>query len=229
MTHTNIPLPPVGPSGDRLPPPRGEGVAWSSLAAATILLLSLAAPAFAASYDGKTPPALPDGTGGLAGLSEKDVAMLRRTRDLLGPIIRNANSNWSLRRDAVQARARIHEALNDWGRTGQLDFYLDALLDERQSYVQEELIKCAQTAAKAREPHFGGVHAFWQKLDALLAERGRGRSDRMDRVWKSFDYVPRSAMKLAVDLDCRLKPLLLTLPKLDMEKALQPFREPKKR
>lgn len=190
------------------------------------LLLGLAGAGRAAAYDGVTPPALPDGDGGLAGLASKDIATLRRARDLLRPFATNHGVSWVLRRDAVKALARLHEALDDWGREGQLDFYLGALLDEKQGYVQLELAVNAQCAAKARQDHFGGVRAFWRKVDQLLANRGEELSSNMRRAREHLLQAERP-LRSAADLDCRLKPLLLTVPKLNLKSVLRPYKVPK--
>jgi hypothetical protein len=95
--------------------------------------------ASAAAYDGTTPPALPDGDGALAGLSKEDVATIRTVRDRLADLVGNPRLSWVVRRDAVAARRRLHEALNDWGRQGQLAFYLERFLDEPNDRVRAGL------------------------------------------------------------------------------------------
>lgn len=188
----------------------------------------------AAAYDGTTaPPAaaagpLPDGDGGLAGLSKEELATIRKVRDLLGDLAGNTGLPWNVRRDAVAARRRLHEALNDWGREGQLDFYLDLFVREPNPYVRGELAHNAMCAAKARQPHLGGVRALWRKIDALAEETGRKLSSQTQRVRGYLTQCERP-FKAAADLDCRLKPYVLVVPKLSLGSTLRPYKEPARR
>jgi len=191
---------------------------------ATVLLAVGAA--HAAAYDGTTPPALPDGDGGLAGLATDDLTTIRKVRDLLGDLAGNTGLSWSVRRDAVAARRRLHEALNDWGREGQLAFYLDLFAREPSAYVRAELAHNAMCAAKARQDHLGGVRAFWRKVDTLAEETGRGLSAQTQRVRGHLAQCERPLAAVA-DLDCRLKPYVLTVPKLGLQSTLRPYQEPK--
>jgi len=78
--------------------------------------LAAAGRAPSAAYDGKSLPALPDGNGGLAGLSPKQVETIRRARETVKRMASSLyESHWTRIR-AVSALLRVHEALNDWGR-----------------------------------------------------------------------------------------------------------------
>ena len=182
--------------------------------------------ALAAAYDGTKAPALPDGDGGLAGLTEKDLAAVRKVRDLLGDLAGNTGLPWNVRRDAVAARRRLHEALNDWGREGQLDFYLGLFVREPSDYVRAELAHSAMCAAKARQPHLGGARALWRTLDQLAEETGRELSSHTRRV-RSYLAQCERPFQAAADLDHRLKPYILTVPKLNLESALRPYTAPR--
>lgn len=180
----------------------------------------------AAAYDGTKAPALADGDGGLAGLAKDDLATVRRVRDLLGDLAGNTGLPWNVRRDAVAARRRLHEALNDWGREGQLAFYLDLFVREPNGYVRAELAESAMCAAKARQPHLGGARALWRKIDALAAEAGTELSSNTRRVRGHLAQCERP-FKTAADLDCHLKPYVLTVPNLSFGSLLKPYKEPK--
>lgn len=179
-----------------------------------------------AAYDGTTPPALADGDGSLAGLAEDDVSTLRTVRDRLANLAGNTRLSWVMRRDAVAARRRLHEALNDWGRQGQLAFYLDLFLSEPNARVRAGLAHNAMCAAKARQYHFGGVRAFWRKMEALMKETDRELSSHTGRVRSHLTHCERP-LRTAADLDLRLKPYRLDVPRLKLESVLRPYKQPK--
>jgi len=180
---------------------------------AVFLTAALAAPA---------PP--PDGDGGLAGLSADDVAALRDARQALERIAADEGQSDHLRRDAAIALNRVHEALNDWGTAGQLDWYLAQLSRSLPGWLQAALAEGAQSAAKARQPHFGGVRQFWRTFDALAREKRVGISGEAERVRKQFeaaaDHLSQQSWISSPQRTFEVK-----IPPLDL-RSLKPLPEP---
>ena len=91
-----------------------------------------------------------------------------------------------MRRDAVWALNRVHEALNDWGRDGQQEWYVNRLLAGLPGDMQEALAAGAQCAAKARQYHLGGVHRFWREAEALTKKKRGGLAREAGKVREEF-------------------------------------------
>ena len=185
--------------------------------------------AWAAAFDGSAAPALPDGQGGLASLSEKQIEAIRQARKTVRRFAVNARESHYTRGYAVQALQRLHEALNDWGRKGQLEWYLKRLDEEPEARVRALLAAGGMLAAKARQYHLGGAHAFWRKMDELADARGKPLSEEVMQVRDRF-RVAASDLGEPVDLaPHKLEPYRLPCPVMDLGRSLKPYREPKKR
>ncbi len=189
----------------------------------------------------------PDGDGGLAGLSADDAAALREARGALESLAADEGQPEHLRRDAAAGLNRIHEALNDWGKEGQLDWYLAVLSHPLPGHLQGVLVLGAQSAAKARQPHLGGVHEFWRTMDTLSsatagsssragqstvgpADRGTAKavsiSGESENVRRQFhaciDHLAQQSWSSSP-----LHPFELKIPPIDL-RDLKPLAEPKK-
>ena len=171
-------------------------------------------------------PALLDGDGGRAGLTREQVVTIRRARDEVKTLIESPHEPSWIRRDAAAALQRLHEALNDWGRPGQLEWYIARILHARDPQVRRSLISGAMAAAKARQLHFGGVRTFWRKLDTLALAHP-------DLLAGDVDYDRRyvadaeAGTARAADLIPRyLEPYRLSVPS-DLKPNLRPYPEPK--
>lgn len=164
-----------------------------------------------------------EGDGGLAGLSPDDVTALREARDALERIVADEGHSDHLRRDAALGLSRIHEALNDWGRAGQLDWYLSLLARPQPGGLQAALAEGAQSAARAREPHFGSVRGFWRALDALAREKHISISDETERVRKQFGAVADHLSKLSW-VSSPLSRFEVKIPPMDLH-GLKPLPE----
>jgi len=165
-----------------------------------------------------------DGDGGLAGLSADDVAALRDARDALERIVADEGQSEHLRRDAALGLTRIHEALNDWGRAGQLEWYLSLLARPQPGGLQAALAEAAQSAAKAREPHFGRTRDFWRTLDAVAREKQVGISAETERVRKQFESAADHLSKLSW-ISPPLRDFEVKVPLIDLH-GLKPLPEP---
>jgi hypothetical protein len=175
---------------------------------------------------GAAPPA--DGDGGLAGLSAEDVEALRQAREALRRIVADAREHHTVRRDAAIALGRVHEALNDWGRAGQLEWYVGQIQQNPPEAVQAALAIDAQAAAKARQHHFGGVHEFWRKLEGLTRSQKMRLARETERARGAFrDCVTYLAKKGGAPPP--LKTWKLTIPSLDVRSLLKPVDEPKEK
>ena len=133
------------------------------------------------------PRDLPDGEGGLAELSAEEIRVLREARAVLERFAADVGEQDRVRRDALEALQRVHEALNDWGMAGQQDWYLNLLVSVRQNGLHSTLIAGGQTSAKARRYHLGSVHEYWRRLDSLLAARAAPPSREIENTRKAFD------------------------------------------
>ena len=171
---------------------------------------------------------LPDGDGGMAGLSADDVKVLREARDALEQLVANEGQDERLRRDAALGLTRIHEALNDWGRAGQLDWYLAQLSQSHAGWLQAALAEGAESAAKGREAHFGGVRQFWRIFDALARDKGIGIAGETERVRKQFESAADYLSKLSF-ISSPLRPFEVKIPSLDLRSTLKPLPEPAKK
>lgn len=169
------------------------------------------------------------GTGGLAELPPGDVKVLREARDALKRFIEDTPAADSIRRDALRALARVHEALDDWGTPGQLEWYLGLLADKLPGHVQAEIIKSAQAAARGRTRHLANVRALWSRLDASARARKLSLSPEAERCRRALDgdfrYLARGG-----GLTPTLRPLLIPRARqIAPGSLLKPFKEPKRR
>ncbi len=172
-------------------------------------------------------PAPPDGDGGLAGLSAEDVTVLREAREALEHLVADEGQDERLRREAALGLSRIHEALNDWGRAGQLDWYLAQLSRRQPGLLQAALAEGAESAAKARQPHFGGVRQFWRTFDALAREKQTGIAGETERVRKQFEAAA-DHLSTQSYISSPLRTFEVKIPPLDL-RSLKPLPEPAKK
>jgi len=156
-----------------------------------------------------------------------DAAILAQARDALERIVSNEHRHTSTRREAARALNRVHEALNDWGRKGQLEWYLEQLQATTDDYIQASLLDGAQAAAKAGSYHLGGARKLWDTIDGLvkagkfrLQSHGKRTRQSLEEARK---YITRAGERTPTD-----KPMSITPPKLDIRSSLKPFPEPKK-
>jgi hypothetical protein len=166
---------------------------------------------------------LPDGDGGLAGLTPEQITALRQARDMLAPLALVPSDDEGSAMDLLTGLQRVHEGLNDWGMAGQAEAYLRLAFTSRNGRVQATAIACAQSSAKARNYHLGGVQQLWRDIDAnypkdsLMGEAKQVRGEFLKCV-ESFS----SDKKLLADL----RPLKLDTPKLNLD-DLKPYPETK--
>ena len=191
-------------------------------------------------------PAQTDGGGGLAGLSPEQVRELRQVREALKAVILDPATPKGVLGEAVAALERVHTALADWGREGQLEWYLTAGGACRDPRIRARLLDGALSAARSRQHHSAFLHELWARLRPHVAdEKGnlpreyRGypqglrlttglRVRRGVRETFSPDLSPLSIEFRRVDLsnERRLAPLKLQITGLEMERHLEPLREP---
>ena len=193
---------------------------------ASCLLSLIPSSTFAAAFDGVNAPSLSDGEGGLAGLTPKQVETIRKARDAIKRMAASEHEPYHTRRRAIEALERLHEALNDWGRKGQLEWYLDRVRKEPHESVRDMLVKGAMLAAKARQYHLGGAHAFWRQIDDLYPGP---LPESIQRLRDGFDGACTALATPPELVPSRLKLYRLSRPHLHVGGALRPYKEPKRR
>jgi hypothetical protein len=200
--------------------PRKTGLAWLAVFGALALgTAGVWAAGGAKALVGVEPPALGDGDGGAAALSAEELKALRAGREALWEYLANPGESPQDRAAAAEALARVHVALNDWGRAGQLDSYTELLVAANDRRLRAELLWGALSAAKARRRHLGGMRAFWRAVQPRLAARGGDAPRLVSDVRRHFSRIrlmsqPGSAQAAAIAVQER--PMILRPPNLDL-------------
>jgi hypothetical protein len=168
---------------------------------------------------GIEPPALGDGDGGAAALSADELKALRAGREALWEFLANPAEDAADRLAAAQALARVHVALNDWGRAGQLDAYAELLFTTTDPRLRAELLWSALSSAKGRRRHLGGMRDFWRAVQPKLAARDQQAQRLVSDVRRHFSRTrlmsqPGSAQAAA--LAVQDQPMILRPPDLDL-------------
>ena len=140
------------------------------------------------------PPA--PGEGGLAGLSAENLNVLRQVHDAARLYAADPCLPGGIRLAGLLALARSNDALDNWGAPGQKDGYLQmapwpwgvkkAQRSTNDRVLEYQLLCGAQTAARGRALHFGGVYPLWNAIDAYGAAQGIKPTEGMDRARKQF-------------------------------------------
>jgi hypothetical protein len=164
--------------------------------------------------------------GGLVDLSADEVAALREAAALFEPLVADEHESEETRIQALAALDRVHEALNDWGRPGLVDWYLSLIRSTNSSHMIEVFLKSGQSAAKAGQYHLGGVHEFWRRIDEVAAERGQDFQARSDRSRKVFELHTKT-LDRSRSLTVSLKPVVVSAKRFNMAGLLKPIAEPK--
>lgn len=163
-----------------------------------------------------------------AAAGSEDVRTLHEARDFLKEFALDTRESTETRRDAISALGRVHEALNDWGEAGQLEWYLDMLAKGLPGEVQGALAATAQSVAKARQHHLGGVRRFWRDLEAIAKEKNRPLVDEVREARSHFHKTAR-ALDREGGFAPNIKPFSLTMPTMNLAESLKPYpEEPKK-
>jgi hypothetical protein len=175
-----------------------------------------------------------EGQGGLADLSAQDVAALREARQWLQERILDPNQPQPQRRQEIDALARIHEALADWGTEGQADWYFQTMTTFDNESLRDLLAALAEASAKGPVCHLAGVRAFWQQVDAkqggelpVYLRAAHNRFVRMTREWEkpakpTAGLLPLKTSTARLDPPKMLAPLRAAAPRLDLPKQLAP-------
>jgi hypothetical protein len=164
--------------------------------------------------------------GGLVDLSADEVAALHEAAAFFKPLVADEHESEETRIQALAALDRVHEALNDWGRPGLVDWYLGLVRNTNSGHMIEVFLKSGQSAARAGQCHLGGVHEFWRRIDEMAAERGNDFQARADRVRKAFDGLTKS-LDRSRSLTVSLKPVVVSVKRFNMAGLLKPIAEPK--
>ena len=109
-------------------------------------------------------PGRADGRGGLAGLTPNNVEALRPLRETLKQLATDPREPPDNHRRALAALARVHEALDDWGQDGQIEWCLHLMEDSKR--IGDLLTPLAVAAAKGGTDHLGGVRLLLDRLEA---------------------------------------------------------------
>ena len=162
-----------------------------------------------------------------ANTAKDDAAVLGEARDVLKRSVSDERRHISMRRDAARALNRVHEALNDWGRKGELEWYLEQLRATSDDYIQGYLLDGAQSASNAGTHHLGVARELWATVDGLVKAGKLSLHSRGTRVRREFDETLKHITRVAAVTPTD-KPMSITPPKLDIRSSLKPFPEPKK-
>ncbi len=179
-------------------------------------------------------PGAADGQGGLAGLSAEDVAALGGVRDRLKEMILDPDQPQQVRRQEIDALARVHEALADWGTEGQADWYFQIMTTFDNEALRGLLADIAEASAKGGFYHVAGVRAFWKRVDAAMGDdlpahlrNARNRFTRMIRQWEKPPPLTAGLQALKtptrpIDPPRMLAPLKAAPFPLDLPKVIAP-------
>jgi hypothetical protein len=204
--------------------------------AAWLLAAALSAAATAAQPAAAPVSVKADGLGGLAGLSQEEVDALREVREMLKQAAGDPREHLDDQRRALLALVRVHEALNDWGLEGQLDWCLRAIKDAKRN--GDVLAALAIAAAKGGADHLGGVRGLWDRLEidsgdkTATAAEWRKRQVLFDRLCREMPkHAPRAAdvvrpMRLEVKkIDFPTLRASKLAPKIiDLKSAISPYK-----
>ena len=75
-----------------------------------------------------------------------------------------------IRRQRLDALARVHEALADWGTSNQADWYFETMIAFDNEPLRELLAGLAEASAKGAVYHMAGVRAFWRRMERRWAK-----------------------------------------------------------
>lgn len=173
------------------------------------------------------------GRGGLAGLSEDDIKALREVRDFAEKLASATFEQAYIRREAVRAVTRAHEALSDWGTKGQVEWYLKLLLEEKDKNVQLALVYGAMAAARGDNHHLGGVRDLWKKIDESSSASGSDTKWMRKTYQVCIDSFSKTKLKPAVTpfnlkmpqgLVPGLNKTSLKIPDLNLTRYLKPLK-----
>jgi hypothetical protein len=180
-----------------------------------LLALIVAHPALA-----EPPPGAADGQGGLADLSAQDVAALRGVRQRLQEMILDRDQPQPVRRQEIDALARVHEALADWGTENQADWYFQTMINFDNEALRELLVGLAEASAKGPVCHVAGVRAFWRRVDGLMEDNLpiylRSAHNRFTRMTRQWERPPSPT--------AGLQPLKTSTGRLDPPRMIAPLR-----
>lgn len=153
------------------------------------------------------PPRVPGDDGGLSPPSEENRKALIELRDILEKLVVTERDDAELRRECLESLERVHDALCDWGTSGQADWYMRLLLDSLSAkpavHVQAELASGGQSATRGGDLHFGNALVFWQEFDAAAGKANppgdpaRQVRKQLDQLLKLLDKPPSVTPKLA--------------------------------
>jgi tetratricopeptide (TPR) repeat protein len=128
-------------------------------------------------------PVKPSEDGGLAPPPAKDRAALVELERSFEAIVATEHDDHQLRMALLSALERIHDSLCDWGMPGQRDWYLSLVNDSfSNEYVCFSVLHSGEAAARGSDLHFGGVGAYWKKVDEMLQAEGRKLSEQPQQL-----------------------------------------------
>jgi hypothetical protein len=170
----------------------------------------------------------PSAAAKAAALSAEDVQALRDLAAYLDVLAADTRERSDVRQSAIQGVTRIHEALGDWSDPAVLAWYERLLsVDRAQGRgVEGAILDGAQTAARAGQPHCGGMRAFWERFLAGARASGgvlpgvqreyEAAVARLERLEKPRRMVASGA-----------KPTVLRVVTWKIARLLKPYPEPK--
>ncbi len=119
-----------------------------------------------------------------AGMTAAEAKLLRQTRELLQGIVDGKREDRHLRRAAVYAIGRIHEALMDTG--GMQDWHAGLYLWKGDRHDFWAALSTYLRASRGRDLHLAGVFAAFERLnkgEIEISKDGRREYGRVKRDW----------------------------------------------
>jgi tetratricopeptide (TPR) repeat protein len=130
------------------------------------------------------------GQGGPADLSAEDVAALAAVKPMLREIAFDGREDGGLRREAIEALIRVHEALADWDPKADAEMYTQELFHNGGGYW-DQLASLAISSARGGQCHLGGVQRWWAALPQSGKDDGQGRVVKELTSRQPFSNIPK--------------------------------------
>lgn len=159
--------------------------------------------------------------------AEEARADLLRVLALASRVLDTPGESYQVRRDAVMAANRVHEALADWGTKGQLAWYMERLGRDNHDMVEEELLAGALAAARGSQLHLAGIRAFWKQWDAAQEDPDESMQWRAKKLREALQRYMNELPKRAKPINVR--PIKIKGPDLNWLKRVKAYKTPGKK
>jgi hypothetical protein len=152
-------------------------------------------------------PVKPSQDGGLAPPTAAERAALIELERSFEAIVATEHDDYQSRMALLAALEKIHNALLDWGVTGQREWYLGLVADSLSNeYVCGMVLQGGEAAARGSDLHFGNVGAYWKQAAAEVKADGRKLGEQAAHLEERFRGTV-DLLKQPVELRPSLPPL----------------------